>query len=635
MNKLKFKWSSLYLVIVFLVLYAPIIYLTYYSFNSGGSMHEFEGFTLKWYKEVFEDTRLLIIVLNTLVIALLSGALSTILGVIGALAIHEVRKRRMRNTLLSLNNVLIVSPDVIIGASFLILFTLLGIKLGFVSVLLAHIAFSVPIVVLMVLPRLQEMSPTLIDAALDLGASRWHVLSRVVLPFIKSGVFAGFFMALTYSLDDFAVTFFVTGNGYATLSVEIYSRARQGISLSINALSTLIFLLTILLVTGYYVLIRRSSGSERASGLQNSENAGGQRMKSLVRTFLAIFIVAFALLYLASFLNKSQGYSGDNTLTIYNWGDYIDPKLLTEFQKETGITVIYQTFDSNEAMMTKIEQGGTTFDVAVPSEYAIDKMKQGNLLYPLDHSKLSNLSHIDPRFLNLSFDTNNTYSIPYFWGTVGIIYNPELVPEGMTFDSWDDLWDPRLKNNILLVDGAREVMGFSLNSLGYSLNDRNEDHLQAAKQKLSRLTPNVKAIVGDEIKLLLAGEEAGVGVVWSGDAAEIMNENDKLNYVIPQEGSNLWFDNMVIPKTARNVDGAYKFINFMLEPGHAAQNAEYVGYSTPNKDAVPLLPQDISEDERFYPSEELTNKLEVYDNLGKRMLAHYNELFLEFKMHRK
>ncbi len=255
------KLSNLYLVAVFVVLYAPIFYLLFYSFNSGGSMRNFESFTLDWYKEVFADTRLLIIVLNTFVIALLSSVISTILGIAGALAIHYIRKHQPKNTLLALNNVLIVSPDVIIGASFLILFTIIGIKLGFTSVLLSHIAFSVPIVVIMVLPKLQEMSPTLIDAARDLGASSWNVLTKVIMPYIKPGVFAGFFMALTYSLDDFAVTFFVTGNGFSTLSVEIYSRARQGISLSINALSTLIFLFTIVLVIGYYFLNQRNNRS--------------------------------------------------------------------------------------------------------------------------------------------------------------------------------------------------------------------------------------------------------------------------------------------------------------------------------------------------------------------------------------
>lgn len=224
-------------------------------------MTGFEGFTLDHYKEVMQDTRLLIIVLNTFIIALLSAAISTIIGVFGAIAIHFMRSKS-KQTLLTLNNVLIVSPDVIIGASFLILFTIVGVKLGFVSVLLSHIAFSIPIVVIMVLPKLQEMNDSLIDAARDLGASTWHVIARVIMPFIKSGIFAGFFMALTYSLDDFAVTFFVTGNGYSTLAVEIYSRARQGVSLSINALSTLIFLFTVLLVIGYYFINQRNNRLE-------------------------------------------------------------------------------------------------------------------------------------------------------------------------------------------------------------------------------------------------------------------------------------------------------------------------------------------------------------------------------------
>ena len=250
--------SNLYLVLVFVVLYAPIFYLMYYSFNSGGTMHDFENFTWDWYKEVFADTRLIIIVINTLIIALLSSTIATIIAIFGSLAIENIRRARFKNTLLSLNNVLIVSPDVIIGASFLILFTMVGVKLGFASVLISHVAFSIPIAVLMILPRLQEMSPTLIDAARDLGASKRDVLTKVILPFIRPGIFSGFFMALTYSLDDFAVTFFVTGSGYSTLAVEIYSRARQGVSLSINALSTLIFLFTLFLVVGYYISTRRS-----------------------------------------------------------------------------------------------------------------------------------------------------------------------------------------------------------------------------------------------------------------------------------------------------------------------------------------------------------------------------------------
>lgn len=253
----KFKLQYLYLGLVLLVLYLPIFFLIYYSFSSGNTMSNFGHFTLKHYGELLADKRLLVILLNTLLLALLSSLIATAIGTLGVLYINQQQRRR-QNALLSLNNVLLVSPDVIIGASFLIFFTMLGMGLGFFSVLLSHIAFSIPIVVLMVLPRVKEMNPALIDAAKDLGATPKQVFGRVLLPFISPGILAGFFMALTYSLDDFAVTFFVTGNGFSTLSVEIYSRARQGISLEINALSTVMFVFALLLVIGYYLITTKT-----------------------------------------------------------------------------------------------------------------------------------------------------------------------------------------------------------------------------------------------------------------------------------------------------------------------------------------------------------------------------------------
>lgn len=357
-------------------------------------------------------------------------------------------------------------------------------------------------------------------------------------------------------------------------------------------------------------------------------------MKQLVRALIIVFVVSFGLLYIVNRLNTAQGYTGDNTLTVYNWGDYIDMDILDQFEEETGIKVIYETFDSNEAMLTKIQQGGTSYDIAVPSEYAIEKMEEEDLLLPIDHEKIPNLQYIDSRFLDLSFDENNKNSIPYFWGTVGILYNPDEVGD-ISFSEWDDLWDPSLKNDILLVDGAREVIGFSLNSMNYSLNETNKARLVEAKEKLDLLTPNIKAIVGDEIRLLMQNEEAAVAVLWSGIAQDAIWENDKLEYVVPEQGSNLWFDNMVIPKTSKNPEAAHQFINFMLDPEIAAQNADYVGYSTPNHEALKHLDEETVNDERFYPDEETTDNLEVYENLGKRMLAFYNDLFLEFKMHRK
>ncbi|OJG92615.1 spermidine/putrescine ABC transporter spermidine/putrescine-binding protein [Enterococcus silesiacus] len=349
---------------------------------------------------------------------------------------------------------------------------------------------------------------------------------------------------------------------------------------------------------------------------------------------IGILAIILILFFGARQLEKASGMAGADTLTIYNWGDYIDPDLLRKFEKESGYKVNYETFDSNEAMFTKIQQGGTAYDITIPSEYMIQKMMKEKMLLPIDHSKLKGLENIDERFLNLDFDPQNKYSIPYFWGTLGIIYNDKFVDEGQ-IQHWDDLWKPALKDNVMLIDGAREVLGLSLNSLGYSLNSKNNQELRKATDKLNKLTTNVKAIVADEIKMYMINEESAAAVTFSGEASEMLDGNEHLHYVIPSEGSNLWFDNIVIPKTAKNIKGSYEFINFMLRPENAAQNAEYIGYSTPNKAAKKLLPKEISSDKQFYPSDEVIKHLEVYEDLGAKYLGIYNDLFLEFKMYRK
>ncbi|UJF25879.1 PotD/PotF family extracellular solute-binding protein [Planococcus sp. 107-1] len=354
-------------------------------------------------------------------------------------------------------------------------------------------------------------------------------------------------------------------------------------------------------------------------------------MKSIIQATVAILVASALLLYGVSVLEKSSATTGGGSITVYNWGEYIDPELVQQFEDETNINVVYETFDSNEAMMTKIEQGGTSYDVAMPSEYAIEKMKENDLLIPIDSEKIPNLTNIDPYFLDLPFDPGNEYSIPYFWGTVGIAYNPTLL-EGQTFESWDDLWDPTLKQEVILVDSAREVIGMGLNSLGYSLNSTDVSELREATDKLKTLGPNTKAIIGDEIVEMMRREEAAVALTWSGQAADMMWINENIDYSVPEEGSNLWFDNMVIPKTSSNVEGAHAFINFMLDAEVAAQNADYVGYSTPNQAAIEIMDPEVTGDERFYPPEELRERLEVYENLGLEMLGIYNELFLEFKM---
>jgi spermidine/putrescine transport system substrate-binding protein len=356
-------------------------------------------------------------------------------------------------------------------------------------------------------------------------------------------------------------------------------------------------------------------------------------MKSIIQSSILILAISSILLFINAELNEGSK-SGKGTITVYNWGEYIDPDLIKQFEEETGIKVIYETFDSNEGMMGKIEQGGTAYDITAPSEYMVEMMAEKNLLLPIDYTKVPNIKHVDPYFLDLPFDPDNQYSVPYFWGTVGIAFNPTLL-EGQTFESWDDLWDPSLKQRVILVDSARETVGMALNSFGYSLNSTDLGELREATDKLKALSPNVKAVIGDEVTQLMVNNEAAVSLTWSGQAADMMYENEDIDYVVPEEGSNLWFDNLVIPKTAKNIDGAHAFINFMLDPEVAAQNADYVGYSTPNITALDLMDPEVVEDERFYPDEETRSHLEVYKNLGLELLGVYNELFLEFKMDMK
>ena len=354
-----------------------------------------------------------------------------------------------------------------------------------------------------------------------------------------------------------------------------------------------------------------------------------KRLTMLIGTIVVSCLVLFGMRK-----NFETATAGDpQTIIVYNWGDYIDPELITQFEQETGYKVIYETFDSNEAMLTKIKQGGTNYDIAIPSEYTIHKMVEENLLEKLDYSKIKGMEHIDPRFLHQSFDPENAYSIPYFWGTLGIVYNKKVYPEGM-ISEWRDLWNADLKDSILFIDGAREMMGIALQTQGHSLNEKDEAIVKEAGKFLKTLMPNAKAIIADEMKTYMALEEASIGVSFSGEAAKMLEKNEKLTYVLPEEGTNLWFDNIVIPKTAKNYDGAYRFISFLLRPDVAAKNAEYVGYSTPNKDALELLPEEVTSNETFYPTDEQMENMEVYENLGSELLGLYNDLFLEAKIFR-
>ncbi len=354
-------------------------------------------------------------------------------------------------------------------------------------------------------------------------------------------------------------------------------------------------------------------------------------MKKLVSLIVAILAMVAILFGVKNMLQAKESTeevetSGEQQqLFLFNWGNYIDPELIKEFEAETGIQVVYETFDSNDAMEAKLKQGGTRYDIVFPSESSITKLVNQNLLQKLDHSKIKGLENISPFLLNSPVDNGNQYTIPYFWGTVGIMVNTKYIdPESI--QTWNDLWKEDFKNKVLVLDGNREALGMALQSLGYSLNSKNEDELKAAEQKLKELKPNVRAVLNEEIKTMMKLEEAPIGMGYSGDAAAVAEENPNVQYILPKDGSAVWTDNFAIAHTAVNIEGAYAFINFMLRPENAARNAEYVGYSTPNEKAKELMDPEVTSDETYYPSEEIINSLEHYEYLGNDWIQKYNSI---------
>lgn len=354
-------------------------------------------------------------------------------------------------------------------------------------------------------------------------------------------------------------------------------------------------------------------------------------MKSLIRSMAAILILVVGMFLAINYLQTRQGLHGDKIINFYNWGDYIDPELLKQFEEETGYKVVYETFDSNEAMLTKVQQGGTNYDLIVPSEYTVENMVDQGLLLPIDHQQLSQLKNVSPRFLDQPFDPGNQYSIPYFWGTLGIIYNTKEIQPG-EIKGWKDLFQDKYKEKIMIYDGAREVMGIGLQTLGYSLNETDSTRLEEAMLKMKQLMPNILALLADEIKMYATIEEAPIAITFSGEAAMAMEDNPDLDYLIPEEGSNIWFDTLAIPKGADNIEGAHALIDFLMRPEVAAQNAEYIGYATPNEAALDFMDPEIISDPAFYPDEALMDRLEVYRNLGQHKLIEYNNFYLQVKL---
>ena len=633
-RKLQTSAKNLYLTLIFILLYSPIVTLIVLSFNDAKTRAKWGGFTLKWYVELFKNEEIISALYTTLTIATLSALFATIIGTMAAIGIQAM-KRKMRVTLLGITNIPMLNADIVTGISLMLLFitfrisfgfTTLEFTLGFTTILLAHITFNIPYVILSVLPKLKQTSKRTYEAALDLGASPIQAFFKVVFPDILPGIFSGFLLAFTMSLDDFVITHFTKGPGINTLSTKIYSEVRKGIKPEMYALSTLLFISVLLLL----IFINTSPDKKNTVSVEHIVKKH-QRNILIFRRIVPVTLVAF-IVFVGIYTNLGKGGADSNQVVVYNWGEYMDPDVIDIFEDETGIDVIYEEFETNEIMYPKVQSGAIAYDVICPSDYMIERMISEDLLEELDYNNIPNIANIDPTYLEQSkqFDSSGTHAVPYCWGTVGILYNKTLVDEPI--DSWSVLWNPEYKDQILMQDSVRDALGVTLKYLGYSLNSTDLDELTQAKNMLLEQKPLVQAYVIDQVRDKMIGNEAAIGIIYSGEAIYTQSENPDLEYVIPKEGSNVWIDSWVIPKNAKNKENGEAFINFLCRPDIALKNFEYITYSTPNKAARELIEDEsIRNSTIAFPDATQLEKCETFKYLGDENTRLYNSIWKEIK----
>lgn len=622
---IKKSLQKLYLALIFIILYAPIVTLIVLSFNQSKTRSKWGGFTLKWYKELFQNEQIMSAFYTTLIIAFLSAAAATVIGTAAAIAIQGM-KNRWRTLYMGVTNIPMMNAEIVMGVSLMLFFIACRMTLGFGTILIAHITFNIPYVILSVAPKLKQTNRHVYEAALDLGASPLNAFFKVVFPDIVPGVLSGFMLAFTMSLDDFVITHFTKGPGIDTLSTKIYTEVRKGIKPEIYALSTIMFVTVLVLL----ILINYSP--------EEKEETRKKRVKKPSKVKKVLFRRVIPAVICAVFVFGGFYYARENNMmnsekvVVYNWGEYLDPEVLTLFEQETGIDVVYEEFETNEILYPKISSGAIAYDVICPSDYMIQRMIENDLLAEINFDNIPNVKNIGKDYMEQSrqFDPENKYSVPYCWGTVGILYNKTMVDEPIT--SWSVLWDEKYKDNILMQDSVRDAFGVTLKYLGYSLNSTDLDELTEARDLLIKQKPLVQAYVIDQVRDKMIGNEAAIGVIYSGEAIYTQMENPDLEYVIPEEGSNIWIDSWVIPKNAENKENAEKFINFLCRPEIALMNFEYITYSTPNSEARKLIEDEaIRNSEIAFPDLSKYDNLETFQYLGTEADQTYGELWNQVK----
>ena len=619
--------QKIYLALIFILLYAPIVTLIVLSFNQSKTRAKWGGFTLKWYKELLKNEQIMSAFYTTLIIAFISAAIATVIGTAAAIAIQGM-KQKWKTMYMGLTNIPMMNAEIVMGVSLMLLFIAFHMTLGFGTILIAHITFNIPYVILSVLPKLKQTNRYTYEAALDLGASPVKAFFKVVFPDIVPGVLSGFMLAFTMSLDDFVITHFTKGPGIDTLSTKIYTEVRKGIKPEIYALSTIMFVTVLVLL----LLINYSPKEEEETVVRKKKVRKPSRVKKIL--IQRVVPVAICIVFIGGgfYYAKENDVMNGEKLVVYNWGEYIDPEVLTMFEEETGIDIVYDEFETNEILYPKISSGAIAYDVICPSDYMIQRMIENDLLSEINFDNIPNLKNIGKQYLEQSrqFDPENKYSVPYCWGTVGILYNKMMVDEPV--DSWSILWDPKYKDNILMQDSVRDAFGVTLKYLGYSLNSIDLDELTEAKNLLIEQKPLVQAYVIDQVRDKMIGNEAALGVIYSGEAIYTQKENPNLEYVIPKEGSNIWIDSWVIPKNAEHKENAEKFINFLCRPDIALMNFEYITYSTPNEAARELIEDEsIRNSEIAFPDLSKYDNLETFQYLGTEADQVYGDLWNKVK----
>ena len=623
--------SKIILTLTMLFFYLPILYIIIFSFNDSRSLTKFGGFSLRWYEKMFADSTMMEAVLYTVIIAIIATVVATVVGTITAIGLSKSRKV-VQKMVERINDLPVMNPDIVTAISLLMFFSVLTVKKGFGTLLIAHIMFCIPYVMLSVTPKLRSLDPNLIDAAMDLGATPFQALAKVIVPQIKPGIVSGALIAFTMSFDDFVISYFTTGNGVNNISILVYTMSKR-VNPSINALSTIVILL-ITLVLGVVNIVPIVREKREKDG--KSSRAVSRKAMAAVAAVLVLAVVGGTVGARLSQQHKSAAAVekyGSNVLKLYLPGEYLGENVISDFEKQYGVRVIVENFDSNEMMYTKL-MAGDRYDVIIPSDYMIERLMNEDFLQPLDKSMIPNMENMSDAVLGMSYDPDNTYSIPYFWGSVGLVYNHENVdPAVIESEGWEVLRNTDYAGHIYIYDSERDSFMMAFKALGYSMNTEDPNEINDAYEWLLQMNNTMSPVyVTDEVIDGMMNGYKDIAVVYSGDAAVGLDENEDMSFYMPSQGTNIWCDAMVIPQNAENPKLAHEFINYMLTYEAAFDNTETVGYTSPNAEVFEEMTssEDLYADNAAYLPRSGYDKDEMFHD-NQVLMRELSKLWIKVK----